>query len=316
MEQEQLRFEYQRLSLPKSLKDAQEMLDIFCRFFLKIMHNHHRTPYKNEQENECRIIAQMLLSKTHSIKKLTEGVEFDEKEGVRLNNVMDPTPISCLVRNIYETVCMFNLIFLNTPLGDEKKIVYNLWCIAGLKYRERFHSVITKKENTIKQQDEAKKISELTNEIHDTLLYQSMDDKNKKKIDDKIKGKDFLITFIGSEVIYQNWQSLSSILGLKEIVRNNIYTYFSLYSHPSYVSVFQFRDMFETSENSEGLAIFNLQYLFFLLGAFIADYLITFPEAVVIFNEIRLIDQIMINTYNSFARGLEYSINDSWKALG
>lgn len=95
-----------------------------------------------------------------------------------------------------------------------------------------------------------------------------------------------------------------------------MYTYFSLYAHPSIVAVFQFEQMFDKMEMGFlYLTITNLSQFFILVSVFIGDYIKLFPETISIYNNLNLRDQIVINFRNTFARGYEYSINDSWKEV-
>ena len=64
------------------------------------------------------------------------------------------------------------------------------------------------------------------------------------------------------------------------------------------------------------MTIFNMQYVFMLLSVFIADYINLFPKVLETFNSLDKIDQIFINSNNTFARDKSYSINDAWKDLG
>jgi hypothetical protein len=69
-------------------------------------------------------------------------------------------------------------------------------------------------------------------------------------------------------------------------------------------------------EASLGMVNLNMQYFFMFLSIFISDYIMLFPDVLKTFNHLELLDQILINSYNTFARGYEYSINESWKELG
>ncbi len=64
------------------------------------------------------------------------------------------------------------------------------------------------------------------------------------------------------------------------------------------------------------MTTFNLQYFYMLGSIFVADYINLFPASLDTYNTLPLMNQIIINFHNTFARGDSYSINDSWKALG
>ena len=114
-----------------------------------------------------------------------------------------------------------------------------------------------------------------------------------------------------------SWQDLFATMGCKKDYFETIYTYFSLYSHPSNVSVFQFDSMYqENMKVSNVMADVNLRYCYMMLSIFISDYISYFPKVIQTFNSLEVDDQILINYFNLFARdNMKYSINESWKHL-
>lgn len=80
---------------------------------------------------------------------------------------------------------------------------------------------------------------------------------------------------------------------VKSEYMKNMYTYFSLYSHPSNVSVFQFGAMFNEAEY-KGQTTFKTEYFFQLLSIFIADYITIFPSVLAIFEAQSIREQILM----------------------
>jgi len=315
MTKEQLRQECIRLFECKTIHDSSDLLDIYVEFLLKAIINHHKEPVNSQADADAKIIAQMMMTKALHLKDTIKGISFNAKNGSGLNKIIDPTIVASLIRNIYETTAMFNLIYINTKTKDEKKIIYLLWVIAGLKYRQRFMSSIITEEGKTKSESEKVEIEKLIKEIESNELYNNLTEVNRDKIKTKIKKKDFLLQFEANEVKFLHWHELTSIMGIKRGLLDNIYTYFSLYAHPSNVAVFQFTDMFqkETAAFPE-LTTFNLRVAFFMFSIFISDFIKLFPNVRKTYESLELRDQIVINFHNNISRGYEYSINDSWKA--
>ena len=115
------------------------------------------------------------------------------------------------------------MIYRNAKTDDEKAIIYGLWVISGLKYRQRFESSATTPESIKKLEEEKKQIDQIEKEIKDTVLYKSFDAKNQGKVDKKIKRKDFKIRFEDKEVIYLTWQDMCDVMGLNRELFDNIY---------------------------------------------------------------------------------------------
>ena len=126
-------------------------------------------------------------------------------------------------------------------------------------------SIISTEENKQKAQEEKQMMDDLAKEIQNTKLYALLPEKNQNKILQKLKDKDYLMKFDNGEVVFIHWHHLASMMGIKDGLLDQIYTYFSLYSHPSNVSVFQFADMFEKKDPAfVFMTTFNLKNLFIL----------------------------------------------------
>lgn len=316
MEKEALRNEFIRLTNLETIKDCMDLFDIFLEHFWNVINIHHHDKVYSYADKDAKIINQMMFTKLTHIKKLVEGVGYTAKNGDKLNAIIDPTIIASLTRNVYETTSLFNLIFRNTKTTDEKAIIYGLWVLSGLKYRQRFASSATTPENIEKIEDEKKEIAKIETEIRETALYKSLDAKNQAKIETKIKDKDFKIKFDGKEVTFLNWQDMCDVMELNKDLFDNIYTYFSLYSHPSQVAVFQFENMFSRDkEEYIELTSTNLKYCFSLLSVFIADYINLFPEVKNTFEKLEVHKQIAIDSHNRLLRGEKFLINDAMTNL-
>lgn len=285
--------------------------------FFRTIQNHQLEPVNSVADAQAKIVLQMMFTKTMVIKGVISGINYRSSNGGELNGIIDPIALAALVRNIYETVGMFHLIYRHTNNPDEKLILYNLWVHAGLAYRQKFTEVVTTQENFDKAEEERQMMASLVTEIENTALFQSLSERNKGKILQKIRDKDYLMRFENQEVKFIHWHHLAGTMGIKDGLLDQIYTYFSLYAHPSNVSIFQFADMFSVGEPAfMHIANFNLRNLFILISTFIADYIILFPSVLQTFNQLPILSQLAINFHDKYARGDEYSINDSWKVLG
>lgn len=317
MTQAELRAYFLKYSYKPAIEDTKAVLAMFADFLVMTVHNHHGEAVDNDADGQARLILQMMLTKTLHLRSIANGVTFTAKDGTVLNNIIDSTVVASAVRNMFETTGMFNLIYRSQQTAEEKEIVYLLWVIAGLSYRQRFESNIISAAVKEKQEFEKKEIARMTEILEKTKTFQGLDEKNKEKIRNRIKSKEYLVRFEQNKVIFLAWHDLINVMGLKPGLFDNIYTYFSLYSHPSNVSVFQFGEMFEDNQKPFlEITNFNLSYAIHLLSIFIADYIHVYPSVRTTFEELPLEQQLILNYPNKFIRGDTYSINDSWKALG
>lgn len=316
MTKEDLRKECKRLWTCNTIEDSKELLIIYLEYLLRVIKNNKDDQNTTLADHEARLINQMIFTKAAYLQQIIEGIEFIAKDGSKLKRIVDPTIVASLIRNLYETVGMFNLIYVNTKSPDEKVILYNLWAHAGLMFRQRFEPYIIGDENRKKLDDEKNKLLQFVKNIEETELYKALSEKDKGKIQTKLSEKDFKIKFENNIVEFLSWQDLIQPMGIKKNIMGQIYTYFSLYSHPSNVAVFQFGDMFQKSDPKFlELTNSNIIDAFFLFSVFIADYIKLFPDVLTIFNSMDLKSQIVINFNNVLARGLNYSINDSARHL-
>ena len=315
MNQQELRREYQRFSRIENLEDAKSLLIIYQNFFFKTILNHASTSNSTEIEREAKLVLQMVFTKTSYMLQFMDGLEYISNDGARLKKIIDPTVVASHIRNVYETIAMFNLVFVKPDSVDSKKLLHLLWVHAGLKFRQRFEHVLITVEGREKFEKEEMELDRIKSQIENTETYKGLDERNQNKILTKLKEKDYKITIINNEVNFKTWQDLTKVIGFKEGLLDSMYTYFSLYAHPSNVSVFQFRDMFENQSYLE-LVLFNVKNMAMIVSAFIADFIEIFPETKEIFESLDTHEQIAINFWNTFSRDESYSINNCLDLLG
>lgn len=310
MDKEYLKKEFNRFLVCDTIGDSLELLDIYIEFCFQVITDQNVRP-KNKEYLEAEIILQMMFTKMLNLKTAIHGVEYHSNNGKSLSRIIDPTIIASSIRNIYESVAMFHIVYVLPKTDEERKLLYNLWVISGLSYRQRFESSIINAESRKKQEDEKQQISDLTNEIKQMNLFKNLDLKNQLRIDNLVKEKEYKVRIQNGKIIKLSWQEIIPIMGIRSGIMDNLYTYFSLYAHPSNVSVFQFQNMFSKGSNTFVLlANFNFRNAIILLSIFISDYLKTFPLKLPIFNTLNIRDQIAISVQNFFARGVTYSINN------
>ena len=315
MDQDKLRLEFLRLGNHKTIKDCIDVINIYSDYFLQCASIHQNDNIGIIGEQDARLIIQMLLTKTLHLKQLLAGINFQASNGVEIKNIIDPTVVGTLTRNLYETVAMFNLIYRSPKTEDEKLILYNLWVIAGYNYRQRFETKIRTPFTLAKLLKERKLIGELIEAIKITELFKSLNLKEQRKILNKVAEKDFKVSIENGIVKLYSWQGLTTLMGDNMVIMDTIYTYLSLYAHPSNVSVFQFGSFFENEDYLQTTS-FHLRYFFILLSIFIADYITVFPNAKKTFENFDIKTRVIIEHFNNFSRGKDFRISDSLSALG
>jgi hypothetical protein len=316
MNQKELQEVFIKYTDPNSIDDVKNVLEIFSKFFMGTISRSHKSIESIQDEGDGRIIFQMIFTKLLSVEKLLDGVKY-HKEGVgSLRSVIDPMTIAVIIRSVYETVCLFNLLYCNVQNKEHQIIIRNLWMISGLLTRQKYVSDLTQEANRVKANLELVKLNELKEEILSSETFANLKPKSKKTLLKFMSSHIYLVKIEDDNVFEIKWNNVYEIVGIKNYIFKNIYSYFSTRTHPSYVSVFQFNDMFKEDGEFKSNAQFNVEILFGLLGVFIADYCKAFPNSIIYFNQLEKIEQIIIDHYNRFYRGFEYSINNSYDSLG
>jgi hypothetical protein len=294
-----------------------DMINMLSECMFQIITIHGKEESKSQEELEAKLVMQMMFSKLQNLKMMLSGFNYQSRNGLTLSDFIDPTVIVIIVRTIYETIAMFNLIYLIPQSDEEKKILYNLWAIAGLKYRQRFKHNATTTENQKKQTDEADKVKQMISEIEQTSVYRNLTEAGKNVIQQQIKKKDYKIQIVKNGAISLSWDGIMPIMGMDTNKMGVMYTYFSLYAHPSNVAVFQYKELFEPKKNDHiQMANFNLSACIKMVCFFIGNYIAIFPETIKIFESLPLIEQVMINYNSKFIRTDGDVINNALVSLG
>lgn len=309
--------QFSKYSKIEKLEDSLHLIDVYIEFMFRVIVENHGKSVNTIYARDSLAVFQMIFSKLLHLKKLLSGVSYVNRAGDHgLNTVLDPTVIAVLIRNIFETVCTYHIIYSTTKNDEELLILYNLWAHAGLKYRSRFDKFVTLPENQKKLKDEQEQMGKMIEEIKSTKLYNSLSEKDQGKIQTKLKEKDYKILFgEDGKVNFLNWQQITEVMGLNKDLFDQIYTFFSLYAHPSNVSVFQFSDIMASVEDTKQMTNFNLRNVFVLLSTFISDYIKYHKEALETYRRLPFIDQVLIDCSQTFMRGEEYSIDDIPKKI-
>ena len=171
-------------------------------------------------------------------------------------------------------------------------------------------------ENQKKLTDEESTIEKLAKSIEETNLFKSLDETNQKKIRTKLKQKDFKIRIDGKQVKYLDWQNISNEFATEADLFEKMYNFFSLYAHPSYISVFQYGEMFDSAEKHyQRFTLLNVRFCIALASVFLGDYVRQFPEVKVTIEKRSDLEQIMLNFFNRKLRGDSKSFSEVWRKL-
>jgi len=301
---------FMKLVSPGTEQEFGTVFHIYKDVMFKMIMNHDVTEATAVPEKEARLVLQMMFSKLANLERIVQGIEFNSSTGDVLKRVIDPILISASIRGLFEAVGMFNIIYVAPQTDEARYIMHTLWVLAGLNYRQKFVSVTQSEEFIAKSKQEREHIIELIAKIEATELYRGLTPGDKEKIQRAINGKHYNIKFVDGVVKgLGGFQELINNAGIHELKMGQMYTYYSLSSHPSNVSVFQFGAMF-SDDNTDTFdnVKFNLSNAFMLVSVFIVDYFKAFPALLPTFKELSDMEQALIQHNNVFLRGQAYAI--------
>ena len=309
-----LREKYSRLMLPSSINMMIESCKLIIDAGFNILYQHGRANTITEVwDHDANILFQMSHLKSLSLHQLSQPINYTNNiDGVSLHNIHDPFAMYNIVRSQYEAYCNFNNIFIQAKSEDELKLKYYLWVISGLNYRQRLkaESDFAKK----KKASEAEEIGELNKLILENSSYNQLDVQSKNNILNCIKKREWQVKIEGNKAYKIAWHEMMTNAGGNDMLEGQ-YSYLSLATHPSNVSVFQFSSMY-VEKQQEFNTKMALELSIAFMAMFIRDYVVYFKLQNIYFNNLPQIPQMIINSYNMMFRNDSYRVNDINNLLG
>jgi hypothetical protein len=282
---------------------------------MKILFDHKKNSKLTEGDNDGHLLIQILLLKSMSLIKLTTGIRYrNDLNGTNLNDIYDPFGMGNLVRSQYEAFCNFNNVYIQSKNQDEIDLKYYLWVLGGLNSRQRFPA---KSQNAIEQRKkEAKIIEQYLDLLNKNSCYNGLTERAKSNIERCIGRREWQIKVSGDNGHKIAWHEMFSNAGVKHY--DEQYNYLSSLSHPSNLSVIQFKQMYEGSTPEERADYQSMRVMLntskTIMSFLLRDYIAYFNLHTQ-FDELPLIDQMLVNANNRTFRGEDYVLNDCLNKL-
>lgn len=284
--------------------------DLFTKFYGDVIFKHHYDSVKSQREADAHILLQMFFSKALHFQQILKGVMF-HNENIIMNRIVDPTILFTLVRNQYECLCLFELINVIPDSDDKKDFLSLIHQVSGLKYRQRFSQNVTTQENKDKIVIESEEILQDVDIILSSDVYQKLDSESQSLVRFSLKYRDYQLYFASDKKLKKlGWKDFADKFGMKKNCIDNLYAYFCLHSHPSYVSIMQFRDAF-AKDNPEyvNMALFAAQIFLIFLSVFLVDYMKMFPSILAEFQSQDSETKVLLTAFNNIFREDEYEFS-------
>lgn len=296
--------EVQKFIQLDTIDDCKQYLRVMLDFYFDVIKSPEGRKATSYIEDDRNIWMQTLFSEGFHFLSLLDGVGYNK--GIdRLNPIVDPSVLFSVARRIYESVIAFEILFVIPDSEDKKAILYNLFMAHGLSERLKNIDEEMRSHNPERVAEEQKDIDECLREIEGTDLYSELDQQTKNIIKNAF-GKKFRYIFKEDNSLeFVNYDDADKLLRIKNNMLKGTYSYFSLHGHPSYVSIFQFRDAFNNDSRADIslMAPHATQCVLAFMSFFIVDYMKLVPEIKIMFDKFEEPRRFAIGMYEDAMRG-------------
>lgn len=314
MTKEEYRMYQFRYTLGENWNDSIESFNLITDLASKLLDDADDVlKRRNDVSMDGHWLLRLTVNRSTSIKKLYQELEGTNKlTGKKYSTHIDPFSIYTLVRSQFEAYCIFNNMFIQHT-GDQQRLIYYLWIISGLEYRQRFAADVTP-EAQRKVRTEAASIQQYYLKLFALDSYKKLDEKSKTHLNEQIiKDKNIQGKFMSdTSICKQAWHQLYEHAGIKPHF-TKMYAFLSLNAHPTYVSVFQMKAV--AGGKGEDYARFAINSSKCLMALFIRDYVIAFPEIRDTYLKNDNLAQLVVDGINRTYRGEGFQISDIMEKL-
>ena len=288
-----------------TIGDCKQYLRVILDFYFDVIKSPEGRKANSYIEDDRNIWMQTMFSKGCQFISLLDGVGYS-KGTIRLKPIIDFSILFTIARSVYESLIAFELLFVLPKTDDQQTIIYNLFMAQGLSERLKDLDEKMRSHNPTRVQEEQNDIDDCRKAIEDTELYKTLDKQTKATIDNALgNGKKFRYIFKEDNTMeFIQYEKAYTLLNVKENLFNNLYSFFSLHGHPSYLSLIQFRDAFKDEYRADKeMAKHATQCILSFMSIFIVDYMNLVPEIKVMYDKLEEPRRFAIGMYEDAMRG-------------
>ena len=200
----------------------------------------------------------MMLFKAKSIWLMSKGIIIVQTQKAI---IPDPSTMYPVLRSMYELLFLFRCMFVSSRNDKERELLLNLWKIKGNNNLTQIPNDLLD-EHSINTRDTASEENEKARrEIRERIAELTMPQSAKNKIENIIDPNNIFPTLKGFMLEHcEQSGNITEFCALAfsdnnmggELSNNRyIYTHYSAYSHPSYLGVKHFEEMYYNKEEDK-----------------------------------------------------------------
>lgn len=295
--------EVQRLVQMNTIEDCKQYMKVMLDFYFDVFLSPSGRNASSSIENDRNLWLQTMFSKGCQFVSLLDGVGYSKGLNY-LNPIIDFSVLFTIARSVYESLIIFELLFVRPKTEEQQTIVYNLFMAHGLSERLKDLDEDAKNINQARVLEEQKNIEECKKAIEGTELYGILDEQTKAIINNAFGQKYRYLFKDDNSLEFIKYENAYTLLNVKENLFNSIYSFFSLHGHPSYLSLIQFRDAFKDDYRADiDMAKHATQCVLSFMSIFIVDYMKINPDIKTMYDKLEEPRRFAIGMYEDAMRG-------------
>jgi hypothetical protein len=293
----------QKLVKMETIVDCKQYMKVMLDFYFDVIMSPSGRKASSYIEDDRNLWLQTMFSKGCQFVSLLDGVGYSKGIG-RLNPIIDFSILLTIARSVYESLIVFELLFVLPKTEEQQIILYNLFMAHGLSERLKDLDKEVKTKNKKRVQEEQNDIDECKKAIEDSELYKTLSKQMKATINNAFGRKYRYIFKDDNSMEFVQYEDSYKVLNVKENLFNNIYSFFSLHGHPSYLSLIQFRDAFKNNYRADmDMAKHATQCILSFMSIFIVDYMKLNSDVKNMYNNLEESRRFAIGMYEDAMRG-------------
>lgn len=285
-----------------TIEECKQYMKVMLDFYFDVIMSPSGRKASSYIEDDRNMWLQTIFSKGCQFVSLLDGVGYSK--GIsHLNPIIDFSILFTIARSVYESLIVFELLFVLPKTEEQQTILYNLFMAQGLSERlkDLNEEVITKNKERIRE--EQNDIDECKKAIEDTGLYKTLSKQIKATINNAFGRKYRYIFKDDNSMEFVQYEDSYKLLTVKENLFNSIYSFFSLHGHPSYLSLIQFRDAFKDDYRADmDMANHATQCVLSFMSIFIVDYMKLNPDVKTMYDKLEEPKRFAIGMYEDAMR--------------
>lgn len=293
----------QKIVQMNTIEECKQYMRVMLDFYIDVIMSPSGRKASSYIEDDRNMWLQTMFSKGCQFVSLLDGVGYSN--GIsHLNPIIDFSILFTIARSVYESLIVFELLFILPKTEGQQTILYNLFMAHGLSERLKDLDEEAKTNNIARVQEEQHDIDNCWKAIEETNLYAELDQPTKAKLKNAF-GLKYRYAFNNDNTLdFIKFENAHTLLKVKENLFNSIYSFFSLHGHPSYLSLIQFRDAFKKNYRADfDMAKHATQCILSFMSIFIVDYMKLNTEVKAIYDKLEEPRRFAIGMYEDVMRG-------------